>query len=155
MAIEIEHKYLLDSHQFLQEKHLSKHFIQQAYVHNEPEKTIRVRIKDKQGFITIKGKSKGASRLEFEYEIPFRDAQELIRNFGQNTIEKYRYIFHYQGMTWEIDEFLGANQGLWIAEIELKNESEIYPKPSWILEHVTDDQRYANSNLALHPFTSW
>lgn len=155
MAIEIEHKFLIDSDLFQQLKHESKHLIKQAYLHNEPEKTIRVRMKDNQGFITIKGKSKGASRLEFEYEIPFNDAQELILNFGQNTVEKYRYIIHFEGMIWEVDQFIGTNQGLWIAEIELKNESEKYMKPSWVLEDVTEDHRYANSNLALNPFTSW
>jgi CYTH domain-containing protein len=155
MAIEIEHKYLIDSKLFLQQDYKSKHLIKQAYLNNEPEKTIRVRSKDNLGFITIKGKANGASRLEFEYEIPLNDAQDLIVNFGQNTVEKYRYTIHFEGMLWEVDEFLGSNLGLWVAEIELKNASQKYQMPLWILENVTEDHRYANSNLALNPFCSW
>jgi len=155
MAIEIEHKYLINNDLFLKQKFASKDLIQQAYLHNQPDKTIRVRVKAGKGYLTIKGKAENASRLEYEYEIPFLNAQELIKNFGENIIEKFRYTFVYKGFLWEIDEFLGLNKGLWIAEIELKNINELYELPDWILENVTHDHRYANSNLAIKPFTSW
>lgn len=155
MAVEIEHKFLINKDLFLAQKFATKDLIQQAYLLNQIDKTIRVRVKAEKGYLTIKGKADKASRLEYEYEIPILDAQEIIRNFGQNIIEKYRYTLEYNGFIWEIDEFLGLNYGLWVAEIELKNIDDHYELPDWILENVTHDHRYANSNLAIHPFTSW
>jgi adenylate cyclase len=107
------------------------------------------------GFITIKGKSTGASRLEFEYEIPIDDAIELINKFCSNLIEKTRHIVIHDNNTWEVDEFKGLNAGLIVAEIELTSEDEIYSIPDWIDKNVTEDLRYANSNLTIKPFTTW
>lgn len=155
MATEIEYKYLVIPD-------IWKHVIpgrsveiRQAYLQTDPEKTIRVRTKDMSGFITIKGKAVGASRLEFEYEIPIADANELINKFCSNLIEKTRHLVTHQGYTWEVDEFKGLNEGLIVAEIELTNEDEKYPIPNWVGENVTDDLRYANSNLTIKPFKTW
>ncbi len=155
MAIEIEHKYLIDA--LLWSKIIpDKSFkIKQAYLLSEIEKTIRVRTKDKQGYLTIKGKTINASRPEFEYEIPFEDALELIKTHSSELIEKTRHIVLHEGNTWEVDEFEGLNKGLFVAEIELQTETEIYKLPTWVKENITDELKYANSNLAIHPFTKW
>lgn len=155
MAIEIEHKYLINT--LLWNKIIpNKSFkIKQAYLLSEIDKTIRIRTKDKKGYLTIKGKTINASRPEFEYEIPYEDAVELIKTYGSQLIEKTRHIVLHEGKIWEIDEFEGLNKGLFVAEIELKTETENYQLPSWVKENITNEIKYANSNLAIHPFTKW
>lgn len=155
MAVEIEHKYLLKKELWKEVVPYKSVNVKQAYILTDPEKTIRVRTTGDKAFITIKGKSMGASRLEFEYEIPLKDARELICHFSTNLIEKTRHYVIVDGKTWEVDEFSGNNAGLFIAEIELLHEDEVYTLPAWIDVNVTSDNRYANSNLALKPFTSW
>jgi CYTH domain-containing protein len=126
MATEIEHKYLVIKDiwkKIIPNKSVE---IKQAYLLTDPEKTIRVRTKGNSGFITIKGKSIGSSRLEFEYEIPIEDANELINKFCSNLIEKTRHIVIHDNNTWEVDEFKGLNEGLIVAEIELTSEDEKY-----------------------------
>ena len=155
MATEIEHKYLVKMQiwkNIIPEKSID---IRQAYLQTDPNKTIRVRTKGSKGFITIKGKLNGASRPEFEYEIPIADANELIDLFSSNLIEKTRHIIVFDNKTWEVDEFKGLNEGLIVAEIELTSEDEKYLKPNWVGKHVTDDIRYANSNLSIKPFKTW
>lgn len=155
MATEIEHKYLVIKdiwENVIPDKSVE---IKQAYLLTDPEKTIRVRTKGNVGFITVKGKSNGASRLEFEYEIPIDDANELINKFCSNLIEKTRHILIHDNKTWEVDEFKGLNAGLIVAEIELNSEDENYSIPDWIDKNVTDDLRYANSNLSIKPFSTW
>jgi len=155
MATEIEHKYLVNSgvwKTIIPEKSVE---IRQAYLQTDPEKTIRVRTKDDAGFITIKGKTVGASRPEFEYEIPIADANELIDKFCSNLIEKIRHIVTHYNHIWEVDEFKGLNEGLIVAEIELTGEDEKYSIPNWVGKNVTDDLRYANSNLTIKPFKTW
>jgi CYTH domain-containing protein len=120
-----------------------------------PDKTIRVRTKGNNGYITIKGKTVGASRPEFEYEIPIADANELIDSFCANLIEKTRHIVIHDNKTWEIDEFKDLNEGLIVAEIELTSEDEKYSIPNWVDKNVTDDLRYANSNLTIKPYKTW
>jgi len=155
MGIEIERKYLINT--LLWDESLShkKVYIKQAYISHTPEKTIRVRIKDNEAFITIKGKTQGCSRLEFEYPIPIIDAHELIENFTILHIEKTRYYVMVEGKLWEVDVFLAQNAGLIIAEIELTSEDEIISKPVWIAEDVSYDIRYYNSYLAEHPYVNW
>ena len=129
--------------------------IKQAYMHSDPEKTIRVRTKGSKGYITIKGKTTGASRTEYEYEIPHADAVTLIEQFCAQCIEKIRYEVTVNGKRWEVDVFSGRNEGLIVAEIELTHEDEQYTQPVWVTENVTSDIRYANSNLAKKPFSEW
>src|SRR5690606_28754173 len=107
-------------------------FFRQGYLHADAEKTIRVRVTSSSGFITIKGPTSGASRLEYEYEIPKTEAEELLDQFAETGLIKNRYIFIFQGKTWEVDEFLGENKGLLVAEIELETEDENFKKPDWI-----------------------
>ncbi|MNQ93266.1 CYTH domain protein [compost metagenome] len=129
--------------------------IRQGYLQTDPNKTIRVRTKGNQGYLTIKGKAVGASRLEFEYEIPVDEANELLDKFCSNLIDKTRYDVVHEGKTWEVDVFSGLNEGLIVAEIELTSEEETYTLPVWVGENVTSDMRYANSNLAVTPFSNW
>ncbi len=155
MPKEIEHKYLVDKIAWKSVTPDKSHHILQGYLSTDPEMTIRVRIWDDKGFITIKGKTHGATRLEYEYEIPFTHATELLASFCTNNIEKMRHVVTHDNMLWEVDEFEGLNEGLLVAEIELSSEEEKYSLPPWIDKDVTDDMRYANSNLSEKPFTTW
>lgn len=155
MAIETEYKYLVKAdlwQEVIPHKSVS---VKQAYLLTDPEKTIRVRTMGDKAFITIKGKASGASRLEYEYEIPLNDAEELITNFSSDRIEKIRHYVMYDNKTWEVDEFQGANKGLIVAEIELETEDQSYTLPSWAGENVTEDHKYANSNLVSNPYINW
>lgn len=155
MAIEIEHKYLVNKAEWnsiVADRYVE---IRQGYLQTDPNKTIRVRTKGNQGFITIKGKSIGATRLEFEYEIPVADADELLDKFCSNLIEKLRYYIVHDHKTWEVDVFAGLNEGLIVAEVELDSEDQTYTLPIWVAENVTDNHSYANSNLAINPFSQW
>ena len=155
MPTEIEHKYLVQMYLWKEVVPENSVEIKQGYLLTDPNKTIRVRTKGSQGYITIKGKSVGASRPEFEYEIPLKDALELLSNFSTSLIEKTRHYITYNNKLWEVDEFKGLNSGLILAEIELSDENENYSAPDWVGENVTDDQKYANSNLSIKPFTTW
>jgi CYTH domain-containing protein len=155
MTVETEHKYLVNKELWKPEIPELSLKVKQAYIYSDAEKTIRVRQMGSMGYITIKGKTTGASRPEFEYEIPLSDALEMIEQFCSNAIEKTRHYISYLGYTWEVDEFEGLNKGLIIAEIELSNENESYELPQWVGENVTADHCYANSNLSVHPFTKW
>lgn len=153
MNIEIERKFLLKGDGWKQGAK-GVHYMQ-AYVNEPGENTVRVRIEGERGVLTIKSKAKGISRQEFEYEIPLQDAEALMRICRTPIVEKYRYKVEYAGHCWEIDEFVGLNAGLVMAEIELKSESEPFEKPDWIGEEVTADKRYYNSHLARYPFSKW
>jgi adenylate cyclase len=155
MGIEIERKFLVDKKQWEQlTKPLGKHY-RQGYILSDVTKTIRVRITDEHGYITIKGATQGISRKEYEYIIPVNEGAELLDNFAVSELEKIRYCINFAGKVWEIDEFSGNNEGLLVAEIELKSETETFKLPPWITVEVTDDKRYYNSNLAVKPFNSW
>lgn len=132
-----------------------KYFYRQGYILTDPEKTIRIRVTDQSGFIAIKGKSVGASRPEYEYAIPREDANELLNQFCSSDISKFRYSVHFAGKEWEVDEFLGDNEGLVVAEIELSSEDEPFEIPDWIAEEVTGIEKYYNSNLSKWPFKKW
>lgn len=154
MGIEIERKFLVNEKLWhALDKPKGKHY-QQGYLLNGENRIVRVRIAGDQGFITIKGAAKGISRLEFEYEIPKSDAREMLDQFKPEGTEKIRYrIPEGSGLVWEVDEFLGANQGLIVAEIELDTEDQMFSRPDWLGMEVTDDDRYSNSSLALRPIT--
>jgi CYTH domain-containing protein len=118
--------------------------------------TVRVRRIGGQGFLTIKGPSSGISRPELEYEIPAADADYMLANLcGGRRVEKTRYVLVHNGMRWEIDEFSGDSAGLILAEIELENEEQLFDRPDWLGSEVSDDPRYFNAALAIHPFKTW
>jgi CYTH domain-containing protein len=155
MAQEIERKFLLDLTQWQQvEKPAGEHF-RQGYLVTDPQKTIRVRLTDTTGYLTIKGISTGATRLEYEYEIPTEEAKELLDNFAISELSKIRYKITYHNKVWEVDEFLGANKGLFVAEIELQSEDESFDLPTWVTNEVTGEEKYYNSNLTTHPYKNW
>lgn len=126
----------------------------QGYL-NKKGNTVRVRIAGEKGYLTIKSKTQSFSRMEFEYEIPVDDANAMMQLSQTPVVEKYRYKIKRGKHTWEIDEFLGDNQGLIVAEIELESEAETFDKPTWIGQEVTADKRYYNSHLAENPFKDW
>lgn len=152
MAVEIERKFLVQGDSWREAPAV---YYSQGYLSRAKERTVRVRIAGEEAFLTIKGISAGASRAEFEYPIPLWDARELLALCEQPLIEKYRRKILYEGFVWEVDEFLGENQGLVVAEIELPAEDTQFEKPEWAGREVTEDSRYFNSNLSLNPYTHW
>ena len=156
MAQEIEKKFLVNSDTFKSVAGKSTR-ITQGYLCSEPARTVRVRIKGTKGFITIKGigNDSGASRYEWEKEIPVSEVEELLKLCEPGVIDKTRYEVKAGGHTFEVDEFYGENQGLIVAEVELANESEEFERPAWLSNEVTGDPRYYNSMLMKNPFTRW
>ena len=154
--IEIERKFLVKSSDYKKEAH-QKTKIVQGYLTKDPHRTVRVRIRKDQGFLTIKGISSedGLSRFEWEKEIPLKEAQELIALCLPTIIEKTRYEVTYKGVLFEVDEFAGPNKGLVIAEVELASEDEEFSKPDWLGREVTGEKKYYNSSLSKRPFTNW
>ena len=130
--------------------------IEQGYVAKSDELTLRIRTRDEQGFLTIKGRTNaaGMSRAEWEYEIPVNEARELLK-FSKGTISKARYLVPVGDHVFEVDRFYGENEGLIVAEVELQSEDEKYPRPDWLGEEVTGDRRYYNSQLLKHPYSTW
>lgn len=156
MAQEIERKFLVTSDDFKNSAAKQLHIVQ-GYLSSVPERTVRVRINDAKGYITIKGigNNSGASRYEWEKEIPVAEAKELLKICEPGIIDKTRYEVKIGNHTFEIDEFYGENQGLVIAEIELAHENEIFEKPSWLGREVTGNKKYYNAMLIKEPFTKW
>ena len=154
--IEIERKFLITSEAFKKEASSKTLFIQ-AYLNTHPERTIRIRIQADKAFMTIKCKSSesGVSRFEWEKEIPVDEAQQLLKLCELGKIEKYRYLVPVGQHVFEVDEFLGDNQGLSIAEVELNSEHEQFLKPEWLGEEVTGQNQYYNSQLTLNPYKNW
>ena len=154
MGVEIERKFLLANEGWRGQGHPT--LMRQGYLVADPVRTVRVRIEGERAVITIKGKSTGASRGEWEYEIPVPDATELLDGLcEQPQVEKIRHRIAHAGHTWEVDEFLGLNAGLVVAEIELGAEDEAFDKPDWIGAEVTGDKRYYNSSLIRMPYSQW
>jgi adenylate cyclase len=128
----------------------------QGFLSTEPERTVRVRVAGARGLLTVKGRTVGTRRAEFEYEIPLEDAQRMLDTLCKRPlIEKTRYMLVVGSHTWEIDVFEGENAGLIVAEVELEAEDEEFEKPGWLGEEVTDDPRYFNSSLVLNPYDTW
>jgi adenylate cyclase len=152
MALEIERKFLVTGRDWQSATGIQ---FSQGYLSKDKNRTVRVRVAGHQGFLTIKGATIGATRAEFEYEIPVADAESLLTMCEGPIIKKVRYNIDYKGFTWEVDEFHGENVGLVVAEIELSDENQAFEKPSWIGEEVTYDPRYFNSNLAQQPYITW
>jgi adenylate cyclase len=155
MGVEIERKFLIEKDLWYALKKPAGNSLQQAYLVNEPGKVIRIRVTDSSAFITIKGPAVNISRPEFEFQIPKSEALLIMDQFAKTRIDKTRYKIDFGGKIWEVDEFWGDNEGLIIAEIELKSEDEEFALPPWIGPEVTHDHRYYNSYLAEHPFQSW
>lgn len=154
MGVEIERKFLVEGEAWRTLGQAT--LLRQGYLSLDPARTVRVRIDGEQAFITIKGKSVGASRGEWEYPIPVLEAAELLDGLCQQPlVEKVRHRIASGPHTWEVDEFLGANAGLVVAEIELGSEDEAFEKPDWIGREVTGDARYFNSRLISHPYSQW
>jgi adenylate cyclase len=153
MGIEIERKFLVIGEAWKQQG--NGEFISQGYLNRDPARTVRVRVKGEQAWLTIKGLSRGASRVEFEYPIPLIDAQQLLTLCEGPRVEKIRRLVPYAGMVWEVDEFLGDNKGLVVAEIELDSPEQNFEQPPWLGQEVTDDPRYFNSQLANQPYQNW
>lgn len=147
--IEIERKYLVSSQAFKAASTQKTLFIQ-AYLNTHPDRSVRIRIQTEKAYLTIKGKSNtsGLSRFEWEKEIPLEEAKELLNLCEPGGVEKYRYLVPIGNHIFEVDEFLGNNQGLILAEIELKNENEDFQKPEWLGEEVTGKPKYYNSYLS-------
>ena len=144
---EIEHKFLVDKDQWAMVKKPAPTLIVQGFISKSQESVVRVRIKGNKGFLTLKGKSEGISRQEFEYEIPLIEAEEILSKFTQKQIRKYRYEIIIDGKTWEVDEFHGVLEGLILAELEVESENEQFTKPAWVTKDVSTDPAYYNAVL--------
>ncbi len=154
MAKEIERKFLVSGDAWRQLA--TGTYYRQGYLSTVKERTVRVRTIDEDAFLTIKGVSRGLTRVEYEYQVPHGDAVEMLADLClQPIVEKHRYKIEYQGLVWEVDEFHGVNEGLIVAEVELESEEQEVPKPDWIGEEVSDDPRYFNANLIANPYTTW
>jgi adenylate cyclase len=155
MKLEIERKFLLKNEAWREGATGTRY--RQGYLCTDPERTVRVRIGGAMAVLAVKGKGDdGLSRPEYEFPIPADEAEALLdRLCLQPLVEKYRYLVPYSGLTWEIDEFLGANAGLLLAEVELDRVDQPVPLPPWIGVEVTGDHRYYNAWLARHPYSRW
>lgn len=155
MALEIERKFLLSSAAW-REQVESRELLRQGYLTPGSRCSIRVRIAGEQAWLNLKAKRSGMTRLEFEYPIPLADADEILSELCNGPLlEKYRHCIRMGAYVWEIDEFLGDNAGLIVAEIELPDEAAHFARPAWLGEEVTDDERYYNFNLAQKPYREW
>lgn len=154
--LEIERKFLVLDDSYKQLSYGSSH-IMQGYICSERGRTVRVRIRDERAYLTIKGPSMngGLSRYEFEREIPFADAQQMMRFCEPGIIDKTRWLVKSGPHTFEVDEFHGENNGLVVAEVELSSEEEAFEKPHFIGKEVTGDRRYYNSQLRANPYCNW
>jgi adenylate cyclase len=154
MGIETERKFLVKGDDW--KKQGKGQLYQQGYLSSHPDRTVRVRTAGNNGFLTIKGRTTGASRTEYEYPIPYADAQEMLEQLCEKPIiKKIRFRIDYEGLLWEVDEFQGDNQGLVVAEVELTDEQQMVILPAWVDREVTADDRYYNANLFKHPFSRW
>lgn len=154
MNIEIERKFLLRNDDW--RAGATGTLYRQGYLCTDPERTVRVRLGGDTAILAVKGQGDGLSRPEYEVPIPAAEAAELLdRLCLQPLVEKIRYLVPFAGLTWEIDEFLGANAGLLLAEVELDHAEQPVALPPWIGPEVTGDRRYYNAWLARHPYTTW
>ncbi|PSB04729.1 CYTH domain-containing protein [Merismopedia glauca] len=154
MAVEIERKFLVNSNEW---RSLAPGTLyRQGYIPTNPDVTVRVRLVGEQGYLTIKTPLTAISKAEYEYPIPLSDAQSMIDSACKSLIvEKYRHKIPFGGLVWEVDEFIGQNAGLILAEVEIPTEDFAVELPNWNLQEVSGDRRYYNHYLAHHPFQTW
>ena len=153
VAVEIERKFLVV--EGWRDQVESSRFMAQGYLGGD-RCSVRVRISGDRAMLNIKSRELGATRLEYEYEIPLAEGREILAQISNGpVVEKTRHLIRFQGHLWEVDEFHGDNQGLVVAEIELDHVEEAFGRPHWLGLEVTDDLRYYNLNLSVHPFRSW
>lgn len=152
MAIEIERKFLVHEGAWRQAPGIR---ISQGYLNLDPVRTVRVRIAGERAFLAVKGVTRGATRAEFEYPIPVADARALLQLCDGAGIDKIRHLLAAGDVTWEVDEFLGDNAGLVVAEVELHSEAQAFERPEWLANEVTSDPRYYNASLAANPYCRW
>ena len=153
MPLEIERKFLVDTQKWNPTAEGTR--LVQAYLSIDPNPTVRIRIAGEKAFVTIKGRSETISRPEYEYQIPVDEAQQMMLLAISNPVEKIRYEIMHENFLWEVDVFSGKNEGLVIAELELKSENQTFPRPDWLSTEVSGDRRYYNSFLSEHPFQEW
>ena len=156
MGIEIERKFLIregSGNQWRGEVTGMPYV--QGYLSRERGRTVRVRIAGTKAYITIKGEVRGISRAEFEYAVPVEDARAMLPLCDGPLVQKTRHLIPHEGHVWEVDVFHGENEGLTVAEIELKDERQEIPLPGWVGREVTGDPRYYNSSLSRHPYKQW
>lgn len=155
MAIERERKFLVNRSVWETIDKGQSTLIRQAYLSTDTDKIVRVRVMENIGWLCIKGRREGISRFEFEYSIPMEDAEQMIALFAKSELSKLRYKVKVGDLTWEVDEFLGDNTGLILAEIEVDSEEQAFDKPAWLGNEISFDDRYSNSSLASKPFKDW
>lgn len=154
MGVEIERKFLVAGDEWRAGASPGTRY-RQGYLATNALCSVRVRVGGNAAYLNIKGATKGATRLEFEYPLPLRDAEEMLGRLAGALVEKTRYVVAFGAHTWEIDMFEGANDGLVVAEIELGREDEDFARPAWLGQEVTNEQRYYNAALAQHPYAQW
>lgn len=154
MAVELERKFLVIGVAW--KTAASGVAYRQGYLSTSKERTVRVRTVGDRGFLTVKGMTRGVSRLEFEYAIPSADAARMLEDLCERPlIAKTRYRVPFGGLVWEVDEFHDENDGLVVAEVELTEAGQLFARPAWLGEEVSADPRYFNSNLIRHPYRTW
>jgi|TARA_R100000353_G_C6372513_1_gene159433 CYTH domain-containing protein len=154
MAVEIERKFRTNGVDFLANQEGER--LIQGYLSHDPRATVRLRVQGDRAWLTIKGKTHGASRSEFEYPIPSADAHAMLKEMcPEGVIDKTRYRIRVGEHVWEVDEFHGDNRGLVVAEVELDSEDQPFERPPWLGEEVTGDPRYYNSALSRTPYVQW
>ena len=156
MSLEIERKFLVKNDSFKKEAH-QKIYIKQGFLNSDKNRVVRIRISDDTAFLTVKGKSNksGTTRFEWEKEISVKEAEDLFKLCEPGIIEKHRFLVQKGNHVFEVDEFLGDNIGLIVAEVELSNENDFFEIPSWLGNEVTGEEKYYNSNISKHPFKNW
>ncbi|MBK0380976.1 CYTH domain-containing protein [Mucilaginibacter segetis] len=155
MATEIERKFLVDHKKWDLFKKPPGELYKQGYLLNDEKCTIRIRLTESSGFITLKGGTTGISRSEFEYAVPLQDANQILDELALSSVEKIRYPVNYKGKLWEVDVFKGENKGLIVAEIELQDENEYFELPEWVTKEVSNDMRFTNASLSVSPYKYW
>jgi len=155
MALEIEHKFLLKNNDW--KKNISKSTqFKQGYLVSDEKRSLRIRVSDNEAWINIKSATIGTHRMEYEYSIPLTEGLEILNSLCEKPIiEKTRHLVPYKQHIWEIDVFIGDNEGLIVAEVELSAIGESFDIPAWVGKEVTEDLRYYNNNLCQHPYKNW
>lgn len=155
MGLEIERKFLVDTSKLDLGNSVEVRQIKQGYIHADKEKSVRVRLDGEIGIITVKRSVNNTTREEYEYEIGYKPAINMLYDVCDQIIRKQRYVFKHGTNEWEVDVFEGDNGGLIVAEIELSSEDEDVDLPDWVTEEVTNDMRYLNPNLSTNPYNTW